>query len=618
MARKPSESEVYDMSQRKIPSLARSLLTALAIIIAVVIYAYGVEVTQVDLSQTQQPRRIVQLTRIIRAIARPAIFEYEQTELAVRAPFYQPCPAGGYEPPPPDTSGPYIVVTPACADEREEVRVEGFNFQPNVDGPLDFVPPSGVRLQLGNVATDSEGHFSTAVRLRSRASPEEQSIQVTLRANVGGPRLTQTAHDTWDKILETVFLALLATTIGIALAIPVSFFAASNLMRPITSPLVPLALTLLALPLGIYLGAALVSRLAEAGLQLGAQPIMGVGALVISPLVVWGAARWALPQVEETKPAAWVRAARTAALVLAAAVVFVGLGLAAVLAQRLGEFLAPRLGSFGFLGFFLAVLGDTLELLLPAIGGLAGGFGLVTLAGPAGELLSQRLPPAAKKILGVPLAALAAALYFALIGAAIGWLYELPDPTTFLFIPAAVGGALGLAWAVFTAAAEPIPIGAWIYYVTRMVLNALRSIEPLIMVIVFAVWVGIGPFAGTLALALHTIAALGKLYSEQVESILPGPLEAIQATGATRLQTVVYAVVPQVVPPFISFTMYRWDINVRMSTIIGFAGGGGIGFLLQQNINLLQYRAAAVQMLAIAVVVATMDYLSAKLRERVI
>jgi phosphonate transport system permease protein len=147
-------------------------------------------------------------------------------------------------------------------------------------------------------------------------------------------------------------------------------------------------------------------------------------------------------------------------------------------------------------------------------------------------------------------------------------------------------------------------------------LNATRSVESLVMVIIFAVWVGIGPFAGALALALHTVAALAKLYSEQVESILPGPMEAIQATGANRMQLIAYAVVPQIIPPYISFTMYRWDINVRMSTIIGFAGGGGIGFLLQQNINLLDYRAASAQMLAIAIVVATMDFVSSTLRER--
>ncbi len=155
-----------------------------------------------------------------------------------------------------------------------------------------------------------------------------------------------------------------------------------------------------------------------------------------------------------------------------------------------------------------------------------------------------------------------------------------------------------------------------IYYVVRTILNILRSIEPLIMAIVFVVWVGLGPFAGVMALAVHSIAALGKLYSEQVESIDPGPIEAITATGANRLQTIVYGVVPQIVPPYIAFTIYRWDINVRMSTIIGFVGGGGIGFLLQQWIRLLDYNAAGTAVWAIAIVVATMDYLSAIVRER--
>src|SRR3970282_137500 len=108
----------------------------------------------------------------------------------------------------------------------------------------------------------------------------------------------------------------------------------------------------------------------------------------------------------------------------------------------------------------------------------------------------------------------------------------------------------------------------------------------LVMGILFLSAVGIGPFAGMMALGLHTIVSLAKLYSEQVESISAGPLEAVTATGANRLQTIIYAVVPQIVPPYISFTMYRWDINVRMSTILGFAGGGGVGFLLHQKIQL--------------------------------
>ena len=143
-----------------------------------------------------------------------------------------------------------------------------------------------------------------------------------------------------------------------------------------------------------------------------------------------------------------------------------------------------------------------------------------------------------------------------------------------------------------------------------------RAVEPLVWALIFISWVGIGPFAGVLALWVHSIAALVKLYSEQIENIDHGPVEAITATGASTLQVLRYGVVPQVIPPFLSFTIYRWDINVRMSTIIGFVGGGGIGFLLQQNIRLLDYRAAAVQMLAIALVVATMDYTSALIRER--
>ncbi len=162
------------------------------------------------------------------------------------------------------------------------------------------------------------------------------------------------------------------------------------------------------------------------------------------------------------------------------------------------------------------------------------------------------------------------------------------------------------------------PLSMLVYYLTRGILNILRSIEPLIMAIVFVVWVGLGPFAGVLALAVHSVAALGKLYSEAVESIDAGPIEAITATGANRLQTIVYAVIPQIVPPYVAFTVYRWDINVRMSTIIGFVGGGGIGYLLQQWIRLLMYEEAGVAVWAIAIVVWALDYASAVVREKIV
>ncbi len=162
------------------------------------------------------------------------------------------------------------------------------------------------------------------------------------------------------------------------------------------------------------------------------------------------------------------------------------------------------------------------------------------------------------------------------------------------------------------------PLTLAVYYIVRTIMNIVRSIEPLIWAIVFIIVVGLGPFAGILALTLHSAAALGKLYSESIESIDPGPIEAVQATGANWLQTVMYAVVPQVIPPFVSFTIYRWDVNIRMSTIIGMVGGGGIGFLLTQWIRLLDYKAAGIAVWFIAITVAILDYVSAEIRERFI
>jgi phosphonate transport system permease protein len=157
-----------------------------------------------------------------------------------------------------------------------------------------------------------------------------------------------------------------------------------------------------------------------------------------------------------------------------------------------------------------------------------------------------------------------------------------------------------------------------VYFVTRTVFNILRSVEVMIIAVVMVTVVGIGPFAGVLAIVIHSIGSLGKLYSEAIESIDHGPIEAITATGANRLQIIAYAVVPQVIPAFLSFTMYRWDINVRMSTVIGLVGGGGIGFLLIQYINLLQWNQAATAIWLITLVVMALDFSSAYLRQRLV
>jgi phosphonate transport system permease protein len=153
------------------------------------------------------------------------------------------------------------------------------------------------------------------------------------------------------------------------------------------------------------------------------------------------------------------------------------------------------------------------------------------------------------------------------------------------------------------------------YVVLRFITNFSRSIEPLIWAIVFSVWVGIGPFAGMLALVVHTIASLTKQYAEQIEDVDHGPMEAITATGASRTQVIWFSVVPQCVIPFLSFTIYRWDINVRMATVIGLVGGGGIGNMLIQYQGLAQWNEVGAIVIIIAVVVWIMDVISARVRE---
>jgi phosphonate transport system permease protein len=162
-------------------------------------------------------------------------------------------------------------------------------------------------------------------------------------------------------------------------------------------------------------------------------------------------------------------------------------------------------------------------------------------------------------------------------------------------------------------------LSIWIYYLTRGMFNLLRSIEAILYVAIFFYWVSFGNFAGMLALSVTTFGLIGKLFSEAIENIDPGPLEAIMATGATRLQAIAYGILPQIIPPFISYAIYQWDINVRMATIVGFAGGGGIGWLLYNNyFPFMSYRSAGTAVAAIVLVVALMDFASAKIRERLV
>ncbi len=569
---------------------------------------------------TRSTIRVTQLTRVLRALARPDILTHDTTDVNYDTPFYLPCPEGAVpESPTVDQNAPYISTNVICASPKDLITVEGFNLPPNVNGPINFFTSSGVSKQLGNFNTDGSGHFSQEVEIPTRQPvAEAQAIRITVRTPYGPLKFTGTARATGNKIIETVFIALLATTIGTLLSIPISFIAARNLMKDATSTPTGMALAILGWPAGIWLGLKFTNWIV--GLL---TPITdNTLTTVIVMLIVVGITYFLIKSNVSTEDTKIVelksRIFKMVSMIISGIFIVVAIILFGNLTRTFGTFLIPPLKSFGFLGNALFLAGDITILLTPGLVALITGAIVANVFGKFGQNLNDRLSLKLLKIINIILTTLAGAALFAIVGAGINWLYLINDPMKTLYIPLAVGGFLGLILGLLASAKQPLPTGMIIYFITRTILNATRSIEPLVMAIVAVIWVGIGPFAGSLALALHTIASLSKLYSEQVESIATGPLEAIQATGANRLQTIVYAVIPQIVPPYISFTMYRWDINVRMSTIIGFVGGGGIGFLLQQNINLLDYRAASVQMVAIALVVASMDYVSSSIREKIV
>jgi phosphonate transport system permease protein len=161
-------------------------------------------------------------------------------------------------------------------------------------------------------------------------------------------------------------------------------------------------------------------------------------------------------------------------------------------------------------------------------------------------------------------------------------------------------------------------VGAPVFYPARAVLNFFRSVDTLVYALVFVAAVGLGPFPGVLAVIAYTTTSLAKLYSEAIEGIERGPVDAITATGATRLQILRFGVLPQVLPLFLSYVLYRLETNIRAATILGFVGAGGIGFYLQTYLRMIDYPAASTTLLVTVAMVILVDALSSRLRARLV
>jgi phosphonate ABC transporter permease subunit PhnE len=539
--------------------------TTLILLGSIGLIVLGTRVTQIDLPKAFREYKDTQV--ILRRIVWPwkAAFVFETDDVSASAKIQAPCPPGatGPEPNQPNPQDPWIVVSPNCGEvsERDQLgqlefgtllSIEGGNFRPSDTARIQWQNPIGDPFTPRGVGESEfemsqNGAFEVELYIPDVTIPStalgEQIHTITVIQS-GAARFTgelsREMKLALQQMLVTIMMGMMATFVGIILALPFSFMAARNLMSSIRTTLEGFVGAMAGLIFGGFLGIRAAGYLSSL-----------LGGLEGAPV-------------------------ETAAIHF---ILVVGGGL-----------LFARLAEAGLDWLARRALPDLLSRLLSIVG-------LGVIGGVVGYFLGRGFTTGILSIVYPGELAQALAPRTSIVGALI------------------LGAILGYQ-AYRMGPRGEVTIGQLIYIVVRTMLNIVRSIEPLIWALVGIIWVGPGPFAGFIALTLHTIAALGKLYSEAIESIDPGPIEALQATGANRLQTIMYAVVPQVLPPFISFTIYRWDINVRLSTIIGLVGGGGIGFLLIQWIRQFEYSHAGIAVWLITITVAALDFVSAEIRER--
>lgn len=167
-------------------------------------------------------------------------------------------------------------------------------------------------------------------------------------------------------------------------------------------------------------------------------------------------------------------------------------------------------------------------------------------------------------------------------------------------------------------AARNINNASWLVSVSKTVMNLIRTIPDLLFAAIFVAVVGLGPLAGIIALTFFSFGIVAKLTSESLEAIDPGPLEAMTAVGSPKAVWIQYAVTPQILPQFTAYTLYVFEINVRVSAVLGLVGAGGIGIPLNKSLSFFQYSRVSAILIAIFIVVIVIDFTSTKLRERLL
>ncbi|HKF76683.1 MAG TPA: phosphonate ABC transporter, permease protein PhnE [Candidatus Dormibacteraeota bacterium] len=184
---------------------------------------------------------------------------------------------------------------------------------------------------------------------------------------------------------------------------------------------------------------------------------------------------------------------------------------------------------------------------------------------------------------------------------------------------AIIGTALAIAFSLLLAfwAAENVSPGRPLYLVSRSIIAVFRAIPDIVWALLFVTAVGLGPFAATMGLAVHSIGILGRLYAEAIEDVNMASINALVVTGAGRLQVATHAVLPATLPTLIGLTLYRLDTNVRSSLVLGFVGGGGLGFAIQNALNLFQYRRLLALLVVMALLIAGVEAVAVALRRTI-
>lgn len=194
------------------------------------------------------------------------------------------------------------------------------------------------------------------------------------------------------------------------------------------------------------------------------------------------------------------------------------------------------------------------------------------------------------------------------------WIKPLVDTLAMSIAGTAIAVLLSFPLAFLAARnTAPHPV---VFQVSRTLLNALRSVPELIMGILFVAAVGFGALPGVLALGLHSVGMVGKFFAEAIEHVDEAPVEAARAAGATQMQVLFHAVLPQVMPQFADVSIYRWEYNFRASTVMGMVGAGGIGFELMGSLRIMQYQEVSAILLVILAMVTIVDGLSGFLRKK--